>query len=30
MAFLAFGLFQGWWRYVSMRDILPIAGRRGG
>jgi len=26
MAFLAFGLFQGWWRYVSMRDILPIAG----
>ncbi len=26
VAFLAFGLFQGWWRYVSMRDILPIAG----
>ena len=26
LAFLAFGLFQGWWRYVSIRDILPIAG----
>ncbi len=26
LAFLVFGLFQGWWRYVSMRDILPIAG----
>ena len=26
VAFLAFGLFQGWWRYVSIRDILPIAG----
>jgi len=25
VAFLAFGLFQGWWRYVSIRDILPIA-----
>ena len=25
-AFLAFGLFQGWWRYVSLRDVLPIAG----
>ena len=22
--FLAFGLFQGWWRYVSIRDIFPI------
>ncbi|MDX1814970.1 MAG: polysaccharide biosynthesis protein, partial [Thermodesulfobacteriota bacterium] len=22
--FIAFGLFQGWWRYVSIRDILPI------
>ncbi len=26
LAFLAFGLYQGWWRYVSIRDILPIAG----
>jgi FlaA1/EpsC-like NDP-sugar epimerase len=26
VAFLAFGLFHGWWRYVSIRDILPIAG----
>ena len=26
LAFLAFGLFQGWWRYVSLRDVLPIAG----
>jgi FlaA1/EpsC-like NDP-sugar epimerase len=26
VAFLAFGLFQGWWRYVSIRDVLPIAG----
>lgn len=25
-AFLAFGLFQGWWRYVSLRDVLPITG----
>ncbi len=25
-AFFVFGLFQGWWRYVSLRDILPIAG----
>jgi FlaA1/EpsC-like NDP-sugar epimerase len=24
IGFLAFGLFQGWWRYVSIRDILPI------
>jgi FlaA1/EpsC-like NDP-sugar epimerase len=24
--FSAFGLFHGWWRYVGMRDILPIAG----
>ena len=26
LAFLAFGLFHGWWRYVSIRDVLPIAG----
>jgi FlaA1/EpsC-like NDP-sugar epimerase len=26
LAFLAFGLFHGWWRYVSLRDVLPIAG----
>lgn len=25
IGFLAFGLFQGWWRFVSIRDILPIA-----
>ena len=25
LGFLVFGLFQGWWRYVSIRDILPIA-----
>lgn len=25
VAFLAFGLFRGWWRYISIRDILPIA-----
>jgi len=24
IGFLAFGLFQGWWRFVSIRDILPI------
>ncbi len=24
IGFLAFGLFQGWWRYVSIRDILPV------
>ena len=23
--FAAFGLFRGWWRYVSIRDVLPIA-----
>jgi FlaA1/EpsC-like NDP-sugar epimerase len=22
--FLAFGQFRGWWRYVSIKDILPI------
>src|SRR3990172_6702858 len=26
LGFLVFGLFQGWWRFVSIRDILPIAG----
>ncbi|PJB31201.1 MAG: hypothetical protein CO109_11185 [Deltaproteobacteria bacterium CG_4_9_14_3_um_filter_65_9] len=26
VAFLAFGLFHGWWRYVSLRDVLPIVG----
>ena len=25
LGFLAFGLFYGWWRYVSIRDIFPIA-----
>jgi FlaA1/EpsC-like NDP-sugar epimerase len=24
-AFLVFGLFRGWWRYISIKDILPIA-----
>src|SRR3989304_184852 len=24
IGFLAFGLFRGWWRYVSITDILPI------
>jgi FlaA1/EpsC-like NDP-sugar epimerase len=24
LGFLAFGLFYGWWRYVSIRDIFPI------
>jgi len=23
--FILFGLFHGWWRYVTMRDVLPIA-----
>src|SRR4030067_1737856 len=26
LGFLVFGLFQGLWRFVSIRDILPIAG----
>ncbi len=26
LAFLVFGLFHGWWRYASVRDVLPIAG----
>jgi FlaA1/EpsC-like NDP-sugar epimerase len=25
VGFFAFGLFFGWWRYVTIRDILPIA-----
>jgi FlaA1/EpsC-like NDP-sugar epimerase len=25
IGFLAFGLFQGWWRFVSIQDVLPIA-----
>jgi len=25
LGFLATGQFQGWWRYVSIRDVLPIA-----
>src|SRR3990172_3862842 len=25
VGFLAFGLFRGWWRYVSIRDVFPIA-----
>jgi FlaA1/EpsC-like NDP-sugar epimerase len=24
LGFLSFGLFHGWWRYVSIRDVLPI------
>src|SRR4030067_2467676 len=24
IVFLAFGLFRGWWRYVSITDIFPI------
>lgn len=24
--FLSFGLFHGWWRYVTIHDVLPIAG----
>ena len=24
--FSVFGLFRGWWRYVGIRDVLPIAG----
>jgi len=23
--FFAFGLFSGWWRYVTIRDVMPIA-----
>ena len=26
LAFLSCGLFRGWWRYVSIQDILPILG----
>jgi FlaA1/EpsC-like NDP-sugar epimerase len=26
LAFLSCGLFRGWWRYVSIPDILPIIG----
>jgi len=25
IGFFAFGLFKGWWRFVSIRDVLPIA-----
>ena len=25
LGFLAFGVFHGWWRYVSIRDVFPIA-----
>ena len=25
LGFLSFGLFHGWWRYVSIRDVFPIA-----
>ena len=25
LGFFAFGLFRGWWRYVSIRDVFPIA-----
>src|SRR4030066_474069 len=24
IGFLVFGLFRGWWRYVSITDIFPI------
>jgi len=24
LGFLVFGLFQGWWRYVSIKDVFPI------
>ncbi len=24
LGFLAFGLFHGWWRYVSIRDVFPM------
>jgi FlaA1/EpsC-like NDP-sugar epimerase len=24
LAFFAFGLFRGWWRYVSIRDVFPL------
>ena len=26
LAFYSFGLFHGWWRYVSIRDVMPIVG----
>ena len=26
LGFLAFGQFRGWWRYVSIKDVLPTAG----
>jgi FlaA1/EpsC-like NDP-sugar epimerase len=26
VGFLSFGLFRGWWRYASIKDVLPIAG----
>src|SRR5512146_3297490 len=26
LGFLSFGLFHGWWRYVSIKDVLPIVG----
>jgi FlaA1/EpsC-like NDP-sugar epimerase len=25
VGFFAFGLFYGWWRYVTIRDVLPVA-----
>ena len=25
LGFLAFGQFSGWWRYVSIRDVFPVA-----
>jgi FlaA1/EpsC-like NDP-sugar epimerase len=25
LGFLAFGLLHGWWRYVSIRDVFPVA-----
>ena len=26
IGFSAFGLFHGWWRYVTIRDVMPITG----
>ncbi len=25
LGFFAFGQFRGWWRYVSIKDVLPVA-----
>jgi FlaA1/EpsC-like NDP-sugar epimerase len=26
LGFLTFGQFRGWWRYVSIKNVLPVAG----